>query len=574
VERRHRRLGAATVRAIAGLPQADLVGPIPMVDGTPMGLLVPHLAPVVDGNFTATTVVDGNLTATKGELTRGTADAIGLRLRHSDRALHLSLMPEDPLEQVVFDIAEQFRCEALVATSLLGAHANMRTAFDRWTVAAIGNRMHETGVGLLLFTLTHMLRHRLLRIPAEEAIDDIIETTRGNLARIAGHALADLPKLVHDQRAYAQAALAIAEMVAQIAADATDGNGEPPDTVAGDHLLIPDGWDALDAERAATETTAALGLPTSASRYQIYDTTGDRVTSGRALYPDSSLRRLRRRLDEAKADHAVGPARIAQRLQQLFASWRPDGWASGHIDGTLDPQRLSQVVADPLHPAVLRIPWERPRAEVAVTILVDTSGSMKRQRYETAAVLVDTLARAVELAGGTSEVLGFTTASWNGGEARRRWEKAGRPPKPGRLAETLHIVYKPADLTWRQSRLSLAAMLRTDHYREGIDGEALAWAWQRLLERDEQRKLLLLLSDGMPMEASTANANGDDFLADHLLTVASTIRQDRHQTVQLGALSLTPNLDQLEAAIPRCEHADLSSVLSISTYDILARLFH
>jgi len=140
-----------------------------------------------------------------------------------------------------------------------------------------------------------------------------------------------------------------------------------------------------------------------------------------------------------------------------------------------------------------------PECDVVVSFLVDTSGSMKTQRYEAVAVLLDTFARALDLAGVKSEVLGFTTKSWSGGKPMKQWRRDGMPDSPGRLSELQHIVYKDAQSTWRQARNSIAAMLRTDHYREGVDGEALLWAWERLLARPESRRYLVMISDGSPM---------------------------------------------------------------------------
>ena len=226
------------------------------------------------------------------------------------------------------------------------------------------------------------------------------------------------------------------------------------------------------------------------------------------------------------------------------------------------------IVTDPVEHRVFRQPRSRPLTDVAVTFLVDTSGSMKQQRYEAAAVLVDTFAQALDLAGASVEVLGFTTRTWAGGKAEKAWKAAGSPVDPGRLAEVEHIVYKEAGTTWRRSRRSLAAMLDVHHYREGVDGEALIWAYRRLAAQDASRRLLVLVSDGAPMETATAAANCDGFLDDHLANVAAVL--DARPDVEVGVLTLEADLS---GVFRNSQLIDLSGTLSISHYEALAELF-
>ena len=582
------RLGAAGVRAIAGIPAVGLRGGSPTVGGRPIMVLAPFLTweddtgDVVDSN--------GGLSPTR----RGVLDGLGLRLAHSDPQLHQGFASNinDPLELIVFDIAEQFRCEALADPALYGSVANRRACFDAWVASALGRGIAETGVGLLVFTLCHMLRYRLLLVPAPEAVDDVIEATRGNLGRLIGHALRELPSLTHDQRAYAQPALEIARLVADLAADVSSSSRPTPAAVLRNQLLVPDDWDPGDSASTEDDDDPAdldsggigsqqVDLFASSGRrhnetsdwYKPYTTAFDVEVAGTDLYPDASLIGLRSRLDKLVASQAVSPTSLAQRLRQLFVSWHHDHWSSGHDDGFVDPSRLAQMIANPLNPNVHRRPTMRAHSDAAVTFLVDTTGSMKKQRYENMAVLVDTLARAVELAGGASEVLGFTTASWAGGQAAAKWRLEGQPANPGRLADIQHIIYKAADQPWRRARRSLSAMLRTDHYREGVDGEALMWAWQRLLQRPEKRRLLVLISDGKPMEATTCAANGDSYLARHLAEVCHTITTTDYPPVSLGTACLSPQLNELEAAFEHIEYAELDTVVSIGTYDFVYRLF-
>lgn len=551
--RRDKRLAAAGLRAVAAEPRAEIRQEIVEVADRPFVIVVPYLSLDLEGASPARR--------------RGVTDAIGLRLRFSDPDLHRRLSPEAPLERIVFDIAEQFRCESLADRSWQGVRANTRAAFDEWSEAARAARIGETGIGLLVYTIAHMLRYRLLLIAAPEAVDDLIETTRGNLAKLVGHALRVLPTVTTSQEAFAEPAREIARLIAELADDAGELDGTSPAGLFDQRLLVPVAWERLEEELAAAD---GRSQPSSAGGdYRIYTRRFDVEIAGADLYRTDVLRGLRRELDAGVRAQAISLARLAQRLQRLFPSFRDDGWRGGETDGPLDPSRMAHIVADPLDPEVRRQPRARPSSDAVVSFLIDTSGSMKLQRYETVAVVVDTLARALELAGASCEVLGFTTASWTGGRAAARWQRAGRPAEPGRLAELQHIVYKDADTSWRQARFSMAAMLRTDHYREGVDGEAIVWARQRLMARPERRRLLVVISDGHPSEAATANANGDDYLDHHLRRVVRAVERDRGG-IRIGAVSLDEDLSSVYADSLT---ADLDGTITIGTYDLLQDLF-
>ena len=302
--------------------------------------------------------------------------------------------------------------------------------------------------------------------------------------------------------------------------------------------------------------------------YDVFTRAFDREVDGDRLVAGRRLAGLRADLDRHRQAQAVSPSRVAQRLTRLLARPAEDGWTIAEEDGEIDPARLAMIVTDPVDHRVFRQPRSRPLTDVAVTFLVDTSGSMKQQRYEAAAVLVDTFAQALDLAGASVEVLGFTTRTWAGGKAVKAWKAAGSPVDPGRLAEVEHIVYKEAGTTWRRSRRSLAAMLDVYHYREGVDGEALIWAYRRLAAQDASRRLLVLVSDGAPMETATAAANRDGFLDDHLANVAAVL--DARPDVEVGVLTLEADLS---GVFRNSQLIDLSGTLSISHYEALAELF-
>ncbi len=562
VRRRHReRHAAAIVRAVSGQPTADLRARRLRVDGRIVSTASPHLA------------VD--LGEAESAVARGVSDGLGLMLRHSDRRLHAELAPQIPLERVVFDMAEQVRCEALAPVELAGVRRNLAAGFDDWVVRMQTERITDTGVGILLFTVAHMLRARLIGIQNDEIVDDLIETTRGNLAPLVGAALAALPPVVGDQTAFAFHAREIAEAVALVAGDAATAP-ETRSTLERAKVLLA-GWD--DDHSDVHEVGDAMvggGVGQGASErplaelgdYHVFTSEFDVEVGGADVVPLARRIVLRESLDEHRRAQAVSAPRIAQRLRRQLARAAVDGWTFAEEDGLLDGSRLSQLVTDPTNHRVFRRERTQPTADVCVTFLVDTSGSMKVQRHQEMAVLLDTFVQALDLAGASCEVLGFTTGGWNGGKAMKAWRRAGAPESPGRLNEVQHIIYSDADTSWRRSRRSLAAMLSTYHYRESVDGEALIWAYDRLRSRPEARKLLVMVSDGSPMDAATANNNRDGFLDDHLHAVAQAI--ELRGDIELGAIGLDGDVSSV---FRRSIALDLSETLSLSSYELLGDLF-
>ncbi|MBT5851410.1 MAG: cobalt chelatase [Acidimicrobiaceae bacterium] len=559
--RRRERHAAAVVRAISGQPSADLRARRLRVNGEFVSTASPHLA------------VD--LAEAPPAVARGVSDGLGLMLRHSDRVLHRQLAPDTPLERVIFDLAEQIRCEALAPPELAGVRHNLAAGFDEWVSRMQHDRVTDTGVGILIFTVAHMIRARLIRPIMDPFVDDLIETTRGNLAPLIGEALAALRAVIDDQQSFAFHAREIAEAVALVVGD----SAVAPETASAlerakvllggwedDDPAIHDVGDALvgggvgrgDTERSLHE----LG------DYHVFTRDFDREVRGVDLVPLVRCVSLRESLDNHRRAQSVSAARLAQRLRRQLARPAVNGWTFAEEDGQLDGSRLSQLVTDPTNHRVFKRERTEPTADVCVTFLVDTSGSMKVQRYQEMAVMLDTLAQALDLAGASCEVLGFTTGGWNGSQSMKAWRGAGAPSGPGRLNDLQHIVYTDADTTWRRSRRSLAAMLSTYHYREGVDGEALIWAYERLRGRPEARKFLVVISDGSPMDAATANNNREGFLDDHLHAVAGAI--DQRGDIELGAIGLD---GEVASVFRRSVALDLSATLSLSTYEVLGDLF-
>ena len=560
--RRSERNGAAVIRALGQRPTAEYRAHQLRVDERAIGVSTPYLQPAVgEGGAIADEVVE-----------RGVYDALAIRLRHSDAAMFADHEPTDVIARIVYDMVEQLRCESLVPASFEGARRNIDQAFRAWCAR---EEVSSTAIGMLLFTVMHMVRSRLVAPIHDELIEDRIESTRALISPIIGVALKGLREHRHDQRAYIEPALSMAHAISDMVTESsTEVSADAQRSAAA--LFVPPEWgegDDDDGEQAMPGIESPgvgsdreeLG---SVGGYHVFTTAHDVELHGRDLYPQDRLRDLRIGLDEQIAAQSVSAFTLARRLQRLLVDLSEDGWRSGEEEGFLDPASLGQIVANPTNHHVFRKQRFRPVAPAVVSFLVDNSGSMKRQRHQSVTVLVDTLARALDLAGATSEILGFTTNAWNGGESLREWRRAGEPEAPGRLAERSHIIYKDADTPWKRSRRSVAAMMRTQHFREGIDGEAVVWAYQRLLARPEPRKVLIVFSDGAPMEAATMNANGEAFLESHLLQVVQRIERDGR--VQIAAASVDQAVDMVysnNVAI------DLAGTLSLSEYRILERLF-
>ncbi len=546
-QQRTEELCAAAIRALCGQRDLHFRGGWLHRGRERLPLYAPHLHP-----RTASDDFDSF---------RGAADGLALRLRLSNPALHQRLAPTEPVRRMLFDMLEQFRVEALAAgdaeadtagddeantTGWPGVRSNLRHRFEAWTLAAHHAGLTDTARGLLLMTVAQMCRARATAEPVVEELADRIEATRAGIGPLLSHGLYPLRRTRHDQTAYAQCALLVADAVARLLE--RSGNGVPDhnsdaspehdERMAFGFLLgEPDSLTPADAT-----ATVALGgsraVSGSAPAYRIFTTAYDRV-----LHPAAQMRRaeldgFRQRLDTLVAAQGLNIQRLARQLHAALSQPARDDWASAQEEGLIDGRALSQLVTSPAERRLFRQALQTPQADATVTFLIDCSGSM-RQHIEVVAVLVDRLARALDMAGVPTEILGFSTGAWNGGRAKRDWQRAGQPPHPGRVAEVAHLIFKDADTRWRAAKREVAALLRADLFREGVDGEALAWAVARLRRRSEPRKLLLVVSDGCPMEAATQQANGMhglNYLDHHLHQMAGAIEAEGE--IELAAIGV------------------------------------
>lgn len=510
-------LCAASIRALSGQAGLHFRGRRLYRDDKALPPFAPHLSPKPEVDDFASF--------------RGAADAMALRLRCTDAELHQRLRPTEPMERMLFEMMEQFRVEALAPVDMPGMAHNLRHRFEAWSMAFYNSGLTETAKGMLLYTVAQITRSRVTAQQVVEATEDVIEATRMSIVKSLGHGLAGLRRQRFDQAAYAKHALSIASLVAGMLAAydvETEAGTDDSDTEPDDKPLDFNLWMDFDGEEGDEGfTTASAGssrtLAESGGVYRVFTDAFDTEVHAGTLVRAAALQEYRDRLDRRIEQQGLSVARLARKLNAVLATPVRDGWLHGQEEGYIDGRQLSQLITSPSERRLFRIEQHAPVSESAVSFLIDCSGSM-RQHIESVAILVDVMARALDQIGITTEVLGFTTNAWNGGRAQKAWLRAGRPAHPGRLNETAHLVFKDSDTPWRRARPSISALLKSDLFREGVDGEAVTWAAQRLVQRHDGRRLLLVVSDGSPTDGATALANDAHYLDHHLCHVVAELQ--------------------------------------------------
>jgi cobaltochelatase CobT len=509
-------LCAAAMRALSGQGGLHFRGPALYRESAPVPMPAPHLHPGTD--------------STDLNAFRGAADGMALRLQHSDAALHGNLCPVTPARMLVFEMLEQFRTESLGDAAMPGVRANLNRRFQQWSRDFEASILADTDLGIILFTVAQVCRARITAEPMSPDFEDRIESTRAELAPHLGTHLAALRRERFSQPGFARHALAIAETVAAIS-EVLEAREARPSRSGGRAPQFQLLFDQDSNDDAVP--TAGFGhsdaLDAGEGGYRRFTTDYDREFQATDLVRAELLRGYRQQLDDDIARQGINVPRLGRALGAVLSTAIHDGWDGDALEGRLDGSRLARLVTASGDRRVFRTERTEPRSDATVTFLVDCSGSMKEQSAAVAA-LVDVYARALELAGARCEVLGFTTAAWNGGRAGRDWIRAGRPPHPGRLNEVRHLVFKDADTPWRRARPAIAGLMKKDLFREGADGEAVDWACARLGGNPgnggrggsgSERRILLVVSDGSPMDGATALANDGHYLEQHLRDVVA-----------------------------------------------------
>lgn len=495
---------------------------------------------------------------------RAAADGMALRLLHSDADLHRSLCPQDRIERLVFELLEQLRVETLVPADMPGMTRNLHMRFEHWSREFYRSGLTEGRLGILLYTVAQMCWSRLMARAVLDETEDYIEGTRASLVSRLGTPLAGMRRHRDDQQAFARHALEIAGIVGDtVRAEQSESEGASAASEDDDDeeiksrfalLLDFDSDDGDDAIAAAT-TGASKVFEDAKQTYRVYTTRFDTEVAAGTLVRKALLREYRERLDKRIGEQGINITRLARMLGAILAEPQRDGWLFGQEEGHVDGRRLSQLISSPTERRLFRQDQHKPTADCLVSFLVDCSGSMKTHS-EPLAMMIDILIRALEMVGVNSELLGFTTGAWNGGRAAREWMSHGRPPNPGRLNEVCHMIFKQGDRSWRRSRTDIVALLKADLYREGIDGEAVDWACNRMLARSEARRILIVISDGCPADGATGRANDAFYLDNHLKEVVA--RREQQGAIEIMGLGV--GLD-LSPFYRRCLATDMTKAL-------------
>ncbi|MBE9606886.1 cobaltochelatase subunit CobT [Acetobacteraceae bacterium H6797] len=507
---------------------------------------------------------------------RGAADAIALKLRYHDEALHNSRVPTRRDAREVFDALEQARVEAVGSAHMAGVAANLRARLAEQCEAEGYDRMTRKDQLPLTAALALLAREKLTGEPVPQSAARIVDMWRDTLGDKADEALSEMAAAQDSQEGFAKAArkllaaldLAEAEVEAQSdeEQETEDGSestsqqdqnaegeasaeqqdqvlGAQPEAMQGD--AAEEETEDQEEDGAAAEGEDRPGGPQQrkevapsddASVYRAFTKQFDEEVSAEDLCDADELGRLRQQLDQ-QLQHLQGVvSKLANRLQRRLLAQQQRAWEFDLEEGMLDAARLARVVVNP----TLALSYKREREadfrDTVVTLLIDNSGSMRGRPITVAAMCSDILARTLERCAVKVEILGFTTRAWKGGQSRERWVAEGKPRNPGRLNDLRHVVYKAADAPWRRVRKNLGLMLREGLLKENIDGEALEWAYKRLRNRPEKRRILMVISDGAPVDDSTLSVNPGNYLERHLRKVIADI--EGRNAVELIAIGI------------------------------------
>ncbi|KPP81961.1 MAG: cobaltochelatase subunit CobT [Oceanicaulis sp. HLUCCA04] len=490
---------------------------------------------------------------------RGKADAMALKRALHDSGAHQQALPPGSKARQIFEAVEQARCEALGARAMKGVGENITAMLEERYQRSGFQQSEDRQSAPLSDAIAMLVRERITGTATPDSARGVMNVWREDIESAAGKTLDALADAAPDQQAFAKALrevirdLDLADELGDEAEedqpDETEDSGveNPPEdgdsddddgnegedsqersdasgTAADeeDISFAEDSQTRIDAEDEPGDTMEAARpnwVPPKGddpNAYKVFTTRHDEMIGADTLCGGEELARLRRTLDQHLKGLEGAVGRLANRLQRKLMAQQSRSWAFDQEEGILDPARLPRVIMDPMLPLSFKQESDTEFRDTIVTLLIDNSGSMRGRPILVAAACADILARTLERCGVKTEILGFTTRAWKGGRSKEDWLAAGKPPNPGRLNDLRHIIYKGADAPWRRTRNNLGLMLRDGLLKENIDGEALQWAWKRLLARPEQRRILMVISDGAPVDDGTQSANSPAYLEKHL----------------------------------------------------------
>ncbi len=521
---------------------------------------------------------------TRGEvlLARGTADAFALRRKYRDDATFSRYMPEGQMARDLYEAMETARCEAVGARDMPGTAANIDAKIAAEAERKGYGQITQASDAPLSVAAGYLIRHLATGRAAPQGADNVMELWRAFIEEQAGGTLETLRAKLSDQADFARFVRQVIEDLgygdqlgddpdaqddteedeaeagdeaeenvdkqgSEQSDDDTEASPEQSqdetsdaseaqvttddlaDVEMGDEAELPDGEAPLEPPPPAPVSEAD-------PNYAVYCADFDEEIRAEDLAELTELERLRAYLDQQLEPLKGAVSRLAHKLQRRLQAQQNRSWEFDREEGILDAGRLARVVANPTTPLSFKVEKDMEFRDTVVTLLLDNSGSMRGRPISIAAICADVLARTLERCQVKVEILGFTTRAWKGGQAREVWLGAGREQQPGRLNDLRHIIYKTADTPWRRARENLGLMMKEGLLKENIDGEALEWAHRRLTQRQEVRKVLMVISDGAPVDDSTLSVNPANYLEKHLRDVIAMV--ERRKLVELIAIGI------------------------------------
>ncbi|WP_087000377.1 cobaltochelatase subunit CobT [Rhizobium sullae] len=522
-------------------------------------------------------------TAHELAVTRGLGDSMALRLACHDEKVHAAMAPQGPDARAIFDAVEQARVESIGTLRMEGVAANLRSMAEEKYAKANFTGIERQEDAPVSEAVAMMVREKLTGQKPPASAGKVLDLWRPFIEEKAGSELDDLASVINDQQAFSKAIrhmLSAMEMAEEYGGDDSEPdqddeqdqqdqpNGDESDQDEVDDDAGTDAAPVEDSEVADeqmedgetegaeisdddmmeegeddSETPGETRRPNTPFAdfnekvdYHVFTEEFDEIITAEELCDAAELERLRAFLDKQLAHLQGAVGRLANRLQRRLMAQQSRSWDFDLEEGYLDTARLQRIIIDPMQPLSFKMERDTQFRDTVVTLLIDNSGSMRGRPITVAATCADILARTLERCGVKVEILGFTTKAWKGGQARESWLAGGKPQTPGRLNDLRHIIYKSADAPWRRARTNLGLMMREGLLKENIDGEALIWAHNRLLARREQRRILMMISDGAPVDDSTLSVNPGNYLERHLRAVIEQI--ETRSPVELLAIGI------------------------------------
>ncbi|MBF0679128.1 MAG: cobaltochelatase subunit CobT [Devosia sp.] len=549
-------------------------------------------------------------------IARGQGDAMAMRLASHDPDTHRKRSPLDPQARAAFDALEQARVESLGIVRMPGMSGNIAEMLEDRLFRSNFAEVSDKGDAPLAEALGLMLREKLAGVPVPPSGHALVDLWRGEIEAKAATSIDALLGTYEDQEAFSKAArlvlrdlnlIAESEMDDPDASDEESADDSQPEQAQGSDQSPEQGEgeseqddsqddqqsgeseetgdvEGMEADMADVDDDAEADagedapMPPPAKdggerlsnqfNYKVFTTKFDEIVKAGELCPPDELDQLRALLDKQLENLAGAVARLANKLQRRLMAKQNRSWQFDLEEGLLDTARLTRVVTDPMQALSFKVENDTDFRDTVVTLLIDNSGSMRGRPITIAAICGDILARTLERCGVKVEILGFTTRAWKGGKSREAWLEAGRPPNPGRVNDVRHIIYKAADEPWRHARRNLGLMMREGLLKENIDGEALEWARKRLMARPEQRRIMMVISDGAPVDDSTQSVNAGNYLEAHLRQVIEDI--ETRSPIQLVAVGIGHDVTRYyRRAVTLLDAEELAGALT----DELAALF-